>query len=75
MAAMAWPIVFEDEIDLGGSDMMKKYLEEVVKKTTLIKAASSKVVETYLLQHYSSLGIDKVLAPLMKNVRPVRLKK
>lgn len=68
MAAMAWPIVFEDEIDLGGSDMMKKYLEEVVKKTTLIKAASSKVVETYLLQHYSSQGIDKVLAPLMKNV-------
>lgn len=68
MAAMAWPIVFEDEIDLGSSDMMKKYLEEVVKKTTLIKAASSKVVETYLLQHYSSQGIDKVLAPLMKNV-------
>ena len=68
MAAMAWPIVFEDEIDLGSSDMMKKYLEEVVKKTTLIRAASRKVVETYLLQHYSSLGIDKVLAPLMKNV-------
>lgn len=68
MAAMAWPIVFEDAIDLGSSDMMKKYLEEVVKKTTLIKAASSKVVETYLLQHYSSQGIDKVLAPLMKNV-------
>ena len=68
MAAMAWPIVFDDEIDLGSSDMMKKYLEEVVKKTTLIKAASSKVVETYLQQHYSSQGIDKVLAPLMKNV-------
>lgn len=68
MAALAWPIVFEDNIVLGSSDMMKKYLEEVVKKTTLIKGASSKVVENYLLQHYSSQGIDKVLAPLMKNV-------
>lgn len=65
---MAWPIVFDDEIDLGSSDMMKRYLEEVIKKTTLIKAASSKVVETYLQQHYSSQGIDKVLAPLLKNV-------
>lgn len=68
MAAMAWPIVFENEIDLGSTDMMKKYLEEVVKKTTLIKAASSNVVENYLLQHCSSQGVDKVLAPLMKNV-------
>lgn len=68
MAAMAWPLVFEDEIDLGSTDQMKKYLEEVVKRTTLIKAASSKVVENYLLQHFSSQGVDKVLAPLMKNV-------
>ena len=68
MAALAWPIVFEYDIDLGSTDQMKKYLEEVVKKTTLIKGASSKVVENYLLQHYSSQGVDKVLAPLMKNV-------
>ena len=33
MAALAWPIVFENEIDLGSCDMMKKHLEEVVKKT------------------------------------------
>lgn len=68
MAALAWPIVFENDIDLGSSDMMKKYLEEVIKKTKLIKGASSKVVEAYLMQHYSSQGVDKVLAPLMKNV-------
>ena len=68
MAAMAWPIVFEDEIDLGSTDMFKKFLEEVVKKTSLIRDASSNVVETYLLQHYSSQGVDKILAPLLKNV-------
>lgn len=48
MAAMAWPIVFDDEIGLGSRDMMYKYLDEVVKKTTLIRTASSNVVENYL---------------------------
>ena len=68
MAALAWPIVFDDDIDLGATDMLKKYLEIVVKKTTLIHAASSRVVENYLKQHFSSQGIDSTLAPLMKNV-------
>lgn len=68
MAAMAWPIVFDNEIDLGSRDMMHRYLDEVVKKTTLITTASSAVVEKYLIQHYTSQGIDKILAPLMKNV-------
>ena len=68
MAALAWPIVFDDEIDLGKSDQIKNYLEAVVKKTTLIKSASSSVVENYLKQHYSSQGLDKILSPLMKNV-------
>ena len=68
MASMAWPIVFDNEIDLGKSDLMKKYLEDVIRKTKLISAASSNVVETYLRQHYSSQGVDKILAPLMKNV-------
>ena len=68
MAAMAWPIVFEDDIDLGHSDIMKSYLEGVVKKTKLIKGATSNVVENYLKQHYTSQGVDKILSPLMKNV-------
>lgn len=68
MAAMAWPIVYEDEIDLGSRDMIKNYLDEVVKKTTLIKAASSNVVDKYLSQHYTSQGVNKILSPLMKNV-------
>lgn len=68
MASMAWPIVFDNDIDLGKSDLMKKYLEDIIKKTKLISAASGNVVETYLQQHYSSQGIDKILAPLLKNV-------
>ena len=68
MAALAWPIVFEDDIDLGSGDIMKNHLENVVKNTKLIKGATSNVVENYLKQHYSSQGVDKILAPLMKNV-------
>lgn len=72
MAAMAWPIVFVYELELSKSDMLPRYLEEITKKTKLIKQASSHVVETYLTQHYHSQGVDRVLAPLLKNV-PYRL--
>ncbi len=68
MAALAWPLVMDAGIDLGNIDMMSKYLSEVSKKTKLIKAASSNVVETYMRQHYSSQGIEQILAPLLKNV-------
>ncbi len=68
MVTLAWPIVFEYEIDLGINDMLKKYLEEIVKQTSLTRASSSKVVEAYLLQHYSAQGLDRSLTPLMKNV-------
>lgn len=68
MAALAWPIVFDCEITLGKSDMLPKYLSDITKKTTLIKAASSNVVENHLKQHFTSQGIDKILDPLLKNV-------
>lgn len=68
MAALAWPMIMEDEIDLGGRDMMAKYLGEITKKTSLINTATSKVVENYMRQHYSSQGIEQILAPLLKNV-------
>ena len=68
MAAMAWPMIFEDEINLGKIDMMTKYLSSVEKSTKLIPAATSKVVENYLTQHYQSQGVDRILSPLLKNV-------
>ena len=61
-------MIMEDEIDLGGRDMMAKYLGEITKKTSLINTATSKVVENYMRQHYSSQGIEQILAPLLKNV-------
>lgn len=68
MAAMAWPMIYEDEINLGKIDMMAKYLSAVEKSTKLIPAATSSVVEIYLMQHYQSQGVDRILSPLLKNV-------
>jgi hypothetical protein len=68
MAAMAWPLVFEDGINLGKSDMMASYLSSVEKATKLIPVATSNVVENYIKMHYESQGIDRLLAPLLKNV-------
>jgi hypothetical protein len=68
MATLAWPIVFEDEIDLGKSDMIAKYLNDILERSALIKNISNKVVEAYLSVYYDSDGIGKILEPLLKNV-------
>jgi len=68
MATLAWPIVLEYEIDLGKSDMIAKYLNDILKQSTLIKNISGKVVEAYLSVYYDSDGIGKILDPLLKNV-------
>ena len=47
---------------------MRQYLNDVMKKTSLIPTASQKVVESYMRQHYDSQGISKILSPLLKNV-------
>lgn len=68
MASFAWPLLFDDELDFGPNDRMRAYLSSVMKKTTLIAAASQNVVEKYLSQHYESQGIAAILSPLLKNV-------
>ena len=68
MAAIAWPIVFKDKIDLGRSDMLPKYLNDIIKNTNLPKDIPSKVVEAYMSVYYDTEGIDKILEPLLKNV-------
>ena len=68
MAAIAWPIAIGDGIDFGERDMMSKYLKDIQKKTYLIRAASSRVVEATLADYYRILGIDKILSPLLANV-------
>ena len=68
MAGFAWPLLFDDDIDFGKTDLMRQYLNDVMKKTSLIPTASQKVVESYMRQHYDSQGISKILSPLLKNV-------
>lgn len=68
MIALAWPIIFEDGINLGEQDMMSNYLKEIQKKSYLIKNASSKVVESSLSDYYRLLSIDKIINPLLNNV-------
>ena len=36
MATLAWPIVFEDEIDLGQSDMIAKYLNDILERSNFL---------------------------------------
>ena len=68
MAALAWPIILQDGIDLGERDMLKGYLKEIQKKTYLISAASGRVVESSLTDYYETLGIKGILSPLLNNV-------
>jgi hypothetical protein len=68
MAAMAWPIVFEYKMDLGRGDMIPKYLNDILEKTTLTEQYPSKVVEAYMNVYYESEGIGEILEALLKNL-------
>lgn len=72
MAALAWPIVFDYRIDLGMTDMLSKYLKDIMWRTPFLERSTSKTIEAYLSQHYDSKGIKIILEPLLKNV-PYRL--
>ncbi len=68
MAALAWPIIFNDEINLGVMDQLSKYLSKIRNTTTLKKNAQVKDVDNYLRKHFEFHKIDKILEPLLKNV-------
>ena len=68
MAAMAWPLVFVERVNLGQRDMLTRYLNEIKDNNPLAPTLSSDIVENYLRRCYSSNGIDRILAPLLKNV-------
>lgn len=73
MAAMAWPIVLGDSIELGEKDLMYKYLNEIQKKSYVFKKdASSRQVESSLTLYYDTMDIKTILRPLLNNV-PYRL--
>lgn len=64
MAALSWPIVLGDGIDLGSQDFLGKYLTSIQRKTNIIKNASSNAVEIQLHLY----NIKDILAPLLNNV-------
>ncbi len=68
MAAMAWPLVFQDEINLGAIDQLTKYLTNIWANATLAKSVKVNVAEAYIKKHYESQNIRKILEPLLKNV-------
>ena len=68
MAAISWGIVLRREVLLGNQDRLKKYLNEIVRKTSLDKYSSEKYVEEYLNEHYHDMEIDRILEPLLNNV-------
>ena len=68
MAAIAWPMVFMDNIHLGERDMMTKYLNEIHRTTSLTFNSPSSAVNNYLTQNYYTHRIEAILAPLLKNV-------
>ena len=68
MAAMAWPLVFFDKINLGTIDQLSKYLTKIKENASLTKSTKVDVAEVYLENHYESQNISKILNPLLKNV-------
>lgn len=67
MAAQAWPIIFNDKLDLGSRDMMNKYLLDLKGYTSLTESSSSSAVENWLHNRFSS-NVKRTLDPLLKNV-------
>lgn len=65
---MAWPLVFDNDINLGKHDMISKYLSQICKISSLDKTSSSQYVEKYLVNHYLLHDIKQILSPLLKNV-------
>ena len=68
MAALAWPIVFQDEINLGKIDQLSKYLKTIKERSSLTNFSKANQVETYLMSHYETHSIRKILYPLLNNV-------
>ena len=68
MVAISWNIILRREVILGKQDMLRKYLNEIVRNTSLGKQSSEKYIEEYLNEHYHDMEIDRILDPLLNNV-------
>lgn len=68
MVAISWNILLRREVILGKQDMLRKYINDIVRKTSLGKQSSEKYIEEYLNEHYHDMEIDRILDPLLNNV-------
>lgn len=67
MISLAWPLVNTCGLDFGKTDKMKKMMDEMKSKATVVKAWDSIAMENYLKKS-NNKTIMSILAPLMKNV-------
>lgn len=68
MAAYAWDYIFNKNMDFGSVDQMKKYLYDLKVVAKIRDDAKEGFIEEIILDKYDSLGIKKILSPLLKNV-------
>jgi len=66
MSSEAWPIVLNLQLDFGSSDMLHKYLSDVMSKLGLQPTSSRNTVESLMKTKYDK--VQKCIAPLLKNV-------
>lgn len=68
MVVLAWPIIINEDICLGERDLLPKYVDKIQSKINLTKESSYRIIEDLITQNYHSLGINKILSPLLNNV-------
>lgn len=66
MMALAWPYVYEYELDLGKGDSLKKLASNLVLQTPLKETSTVNSVRCYINDHYSF--VKKTISPLLENV-------
>ena len=68
MVAKAWKYAYVDKCNFGKVDQLKKYMDELKEMLYLQDDSKEKAVEEKILEFYDILHVDKILAPLLKNV-------
>ncbi len=68
MVANAWPYVLFKGYNFKSIDQLPNYIFEVKNKLSLSELSSCDDIESAVLENYNSLGLNKILEPLIKNV-------
>ncbi len=68
MVANAWSYVLFKGYNFNSIDQLPNYIFEVKDKISLSELSSSDDIESAVLENYNSLGLNRILEPLLKNV-------